>query len=77
MLALSNAEQEFKREDVRVSLVTLVVNHALDHRLKHDLVVLQSVSFHCTESVLMSASLVILQFLNIEFCTIQARPNIH
>jgi len=32
-------EQEHKQEDVRVSMVTLVVKPALDHLPKHDLVV--------------------------------------
>jgi len=34
-------EEESKPEDVRVSMVTPVVKHALDHRSKHDLAVQQ------------------------------------
>jgi len=37
-------EEESKPEDVRVSMVTPVVKHALDHRSKHELVVLQSLT---------------------------------
>jgi len=37
-------EQEYKQEDVRVSMVTPVVKHALDHLPKHDLVVHQSLT---------------------------------
>ena len=47
-------EQEYKQEDVRVSMVTPVVRHALDHLPKHDPVVQQSVSFGFKESVIMS-----------------------
>ena len=47
-------EEEFRQEDVRVSMVTPVVKHALDHRSKHELVVLRSVSFDYKERVIMS-----------------------
>ena len=48
-------EQEFKQEDVRVSMVIPVVKHAMDHLPKHELVVHQLVSLDdCKESVIMS-----------------------
>ena len=53
-------EGEHKQEDVRVFVVTPVVYHALDHLLKHDLVVQQSVSLDYKESVMKLRSLVIL-----------------
>ena len=51
-------EQGYKQEDVRVSMVTPVVKHALDHLPKHELVVHQLVSFDSTESVTRSSSVV-------------------
>ena len=48
-------EGEHKQEDVRVFVVTPVVYHALDHLLKHDLVVQQLVSFDCKASVIRSS----------------------
>ena len=55
VLAPYNVEQEYKPEDVRVSMVTPVVKHALDHLPKHDLVVQQLVSFDCKASVIRSS----------------------
>jgi len=44
VLALYNVEGEYKQEDVRVSMVTPAVKHAMDHLPKHDLVVQQSLT---------------------------------
>jgi len=57
-------EQEYKQEDVRVSMVTPVVKHALDHLPKHELVAHQLLT---QDGVVMELGVHVLYHVEMEY----------